>query len=133
MKINFYSTGSPLIVPFYVPEKQVVMRNSTMRGPLYSAIYEWYNGRNRQYILSNIQYKMVLCEFFGTYLKMVLQRNSTMRGGVMRGLPVFHEDSLAIMMVRPRPTYIICNLIDQLISMPGRVSEFRFRARLCKE
>ena len=53
-----------------------------MRDLLYSAIYEWYNARNRQYI----QYKMVLCEFLGTYLKMVLQRNSTMRGGVMRGL-----------------------------------------------
>ena len=31
---------------------------------------------------------MVLCEFFGTYLKMVLLRNSTMWGGVMRGPPV---------------------------------------------
>ena len=26
--------------------------------------------------------------FFGTYLKMVLLRNSTMQGGVMQGLPV---------------------------------------------
>ena len=33
--------------PFYVPEKWVVMRNSTIRDPLYSAIYEWYNSRNR--------------------------------------------------------------------------------------
>ena len=31
---------------------------------------------------------MVLCEFFGTYLKMVLLQNSTMWGGVMRGPPV---------------------------------------------
>ena len=33
---------------------------------------------------------MVLCEFFGTYLKMVLLRNSTMWGGVMRGPPVLY-------------------------------------------
>ena len=33
---------------------------------------------------------MVLCEDFRPrYLKMVLLRNSTMQGGVMRGLPVY--------------------------------------------
>ena len=32
--------------------------------------------------------KRYYANFFGTYLKMVLLRNSTMQGGVMQGLPV---------------------------------------------
>ena len=53
--------------------------------------------------------KKYYANFFGTYLKMVLLRNSTMQGGVMQGLPV---EVYQYLLVITEPPQLCAHLVE---------------------